>query len=415
MSTSSANSSEIRAFRTFNWFWNVAATLMLLGGMAYALFDPQISTLNRWISLALALIWGAWYAIFVAQSERFRWPVPLQGALFFVIINLTLVMSWLEPVFLLLAFSFYGITFGVMPLGWAIPLVIWQSLGLAFLMMGFSGGITLQNLPILGGFMLSGLFAIVMGLFIASIIRQSQERQRMIEELQATRAGLAQAERQAGQLEERQRLAGEIHDTLAQGFTSIVMHLEVAEQDLDQDQAAARQRIIQARQIARQSLGEARRFLWALRPDVVAHAPFSQALERVAQRWADETGVRVQVTVSGKAVNLPSPIEAVLLRASQEALTNIHKHARASQATLTISYMEDQVILDVQDNGVGFDPMRANQADFDHGYGLVSLQASAAQLGGSVDIESAPGDGTTLVVALPIERHGAPVLGNTGA
>jgi signal transduction histidine kinase len=121
----------------------------------------------------------------------------------------------------------------------------------------------------------------------------------------------------------------------------------------------------------------------------------------VACRWAEETGIVAQVNVCGAAVNLPAPIEAVLLRTAQEALNNIHKYARASHVTLTLSYMDDEVILDVQDNGIGFDPSQDGQADFGHGYGLVSLQESALQLGGTLEVESTPGEGTTLVMALP--------------
>jgi signal transduction histidine kinase len=405
MRTSSTNPREIRAFRSFGRFWAIATYLMLAFGMTSALFDRQISPQNRWISLALAVVWGAWYGVFVAQSERFRWPVVVQGVLFALVIAISMVMAWLEPAFLLMAFSFYGITFGVMPLRWAIPLVVWQSLGLTLVMMEFSGGISLQHWPILGGFLLSGFFAIVLGLFIASIIRQSKERQQMIDELQATRAELAQAERQAGQMEERQRLAGEIHDTLAQGFTSIVMHLEAAEQAIERDPAAARERIVQSRQIARDHLSEARRFLWALRPDVVAREPLSQAIERVARRWAEETGLTAEVSISGTAIALPAPLEATLLRTAQEALTNIRKHAQAQRVTLTLSYMDDEVILDVQDDGIGFTSTPADQADFEHGYGLVSLRESARQLGGTLEVESTPGEGTTLALALPVGRN----------
>jgi signal transduction histidine kinase len=401
MRTPSTNPREISAFRNFGRFWAITTYLMLGFGMAFALFDRDITPQNRWISLGLAVVWGAWYGVFIAQSERFRWPVLLQGILFAVVIALSMVMAWLEPSFLLMAFSFYGITFGIMPLRWAIPLVIWQSLGLALLIMDFSGGISVQNLPILGGFFLSGFFAIMLGLFISSIIRQSQERQKMIDELQATRAELAQAERQAGQMEERQRLAGEIHDTLAQGFTSIVMHLEAAEQALERDPAAAKQRIVQSRQIARDHLSEARRFLWALRPDVVTREPLSQAIERVARRWSEETGLAAEVSISGEPVALPAPLEATLLRTAQEALTNIRKHAQAHRATLTLSYMDDEVILDVQDDGIGFTPGPTEQADFEHGYGLVSLRESARQLGGTLEIESTLGEGMTLAMALP--------------
>jgi signal transduction histidine kinase len=251
--------------------------------------------------------------------------------------------------------------------------------------------------------LLSAFFTVLLGLYIDSIIRQSRERQHVIDELEATRSELARAERQAGILEERQRLAGEIHDNLAQGFTSIVMYLEAAEQALDGDPAASRRYIVQARQAARQSLSEARGFLWALRPDVVAREPLTQALGRVLQRWSDESSVAAHLETTGTERPLPAVCEATLLKTAQEALSNVRKHARASQVNLTLSFMEDEVILDVQDNGVGFDPSQAaRQAGPEHGYGLVALRERVSQLGGSLAVESAPGEGATLVISLPV-------------
>jgi signal transduction histidine kinase len=183
------------------------------------------------------------------------------------------------------------------------------------------------------------------------------------------------------------------------------MHLEAAEQALERDPAVAKQRIIQSRQIARDHLSEARRFLWALRPDVVAREPLAQAIERVARRWSEETGLDAEVSISGEAAPLPAPLEATLLRTAQEALTNIRKHAQASCVMLTLSYMDDEVILDVQDDGIGFISKPTDQAGFEHGYGLMSLRESALQLGGTLEVESTPGEGTTLALALPVGRN----------
>jgi len=225
----------------------------------------------------------------------------------------------------------------------------------------------------------------------------------MIEELETARDELSRAERQAGILEERQRLAGEIHDTLAQGFTSVVLHLEAADQALDRDPTSARQHIDQARSTARDSLSEARRFVWTLRPDMVQRETLDLAMQRVAQSWSEESGLPARVEISGTSRPLTPPIEATLLRTAQEGLANVYKHARAAQVTLTLTYMDDEIILDVQDDGAGFDPQVApQQARLEHrGYGLLSLQERAAQLGGSLTVESAPGEGTTLVMALP--------------
>jgi signal transduction histidine kinase len=397
-----ARSQEPRLVKDYAHIWSILAYVMLAGGAVLTLIDTTVEPSMKLVALVLAATWAVWYWLFVFQYDRFSRGSWIKGVSFVLAIGASIGMSWIHPAFLLIAFSFYGLTFASLTIGWAIPLVVMLSFALAWRIAGFSGGISLSSLPIFISFTISAFFTILLGLYIDGIIRQNREKQSMIEELEAARSELFQAERQAGMLEERQRLAGEIHDTLAQGFTSVVMHLEAAEALLENDLPAARQHIDQARQTARQSLGEARQALWALRPDVVQHEPLAQALQRVARRWSDENGLPAALEVTGQADLLPAPIEATLIRAAQEILTNVRKHAQARQVNLTLTYMEDEVILDVQDDGVGFDPAGAPlQAVMEHGYGLVALQERAVQLGGSLQIESAPGEGTTVVVALP--------------
>ena len=382
--------------------WIALAYLMLAIGVGFCLLDPQLQPLTKLGGLVLAAGWGAWYWLVVVRLS-FNDRTSLWTAfLFFLGMADALALSWIHPAFLLITFSFYGVTFAALAMRWAIPLVVLLSFGLAWRIAGFSGGLGSESIPVFASFGLSGFFAILLGLYIDSIMRSNRDKQHMIDELEAARSDLAKAERQAGVLEERQRLAGEIHDTLAQGFTSVVMHLEAAEQALEGDPPAARGHIDQARQTARQSLSEARRFLWALRPETVARQPLSQALQRIGQRWSAESGIPVQLETNGAERPLPAPVEATFLRAAQEALTNARKYAHAAKVNLTLTYMEDQTVLDVQDNGVGFDPAQAAlQAGIDHGYGLAALRERAAQLGGSLEVESGPGEGTTVVIALP--------------
>jgi signal transduction histidine kinase len=396
-----ASSRSSRSIGAFPLVWNVLSYLMLGIGLAFALLDPSVDPARRPLTLALAAVWAAWFWFFVVQYDRFGRGSWIKGVAFVLAIGVAVALSWIHPAFLMICFSFFGLTFGSMTIGWAIPLVITLSLALAWRIAGFNGGLNVQNWPIFISFLLSAFFAILLGLYIDAIIRQNREKQGMIEELKAARSELSQAERQAGMLAERQRLAGEIHDTLAQGFTSVVLHLEAADQLLDGDVEAARKHIDQARQTARQSLGEARQVLWALRPDVVQQEPLQQALQRIGQRWSEESGLPAHLEVTGQANPLPAPLEATLLRAAQEILANVRKHARACQVNLTLTYMEDEVILDVQDDGVGFDPAAPRQAGPERGYGLLALRERAVQLGGSLEVESAPGEGTTVVLALP--------------
>ncbi|QLQ06519.1 MAG: sensor histidine kinase [Anaerolineae bacterium] len=227
------------------------------------------------------------------------------------------------------------------------------------------------------------------------MMHESQKRQQLIEE-EATRQDLARAERQAGVLAERQRLAREIHDTLAQDFTSIVLHLEAADAGLPADAEPARTHVARRAQ-PRGGLTEARRLVLALRPEPLEGASLPQALRRVAVRWAEETGVAVRVAVTGEHVALHPEAEVTLLRAAQEALTNVRKHAQARQVNITLSYMGDQVALDVQDDGVGFDSSAATA-----GFGLAAMRQRVEQLGGTVVVESAAGHGATVAVTLPL-------------
>ena len=234
--------------------------------------------------------------------------------------------------------------------------------------------------------------------YVGAIVRQSRERQRLLEQLQATRAELAAAERHAGMLQERQRLARDIHDTLSQGFASVVLLLEAAEESLATGRPVD-QHIAQALRSARDNLAESRRVVWALRPRPLAERSLPRALEELAGRLAEETGLHAQTTVTGPERPLGAEAEAALLRIAQEALANVRKHAAALKVTLTLSYLDDVVVLDVADDGVGFDPAATEAAA--SGLGLRAMRERVTQLGGHLSIESAPGQGTTIAAELP--------------
>jgi len=222
-------------------------------------------------------------------------------------------------------------------------------------------------------------------------------------ELEATlaeNAGLHQQlltqAREAGILDERQRMAREIHDTLAQGLTGIVTQLQAAEHAAD-DPAGWRRHFAAATRLARESLTEARRSVDALRPGPLEAGRLSDALAGVAERWSALHGVPVQVTTTGTARPLPPDAEVALLRTAQEALANVAKHARAARVGLTLSYMEHQVALDVRDDGRGFDPAETK------GFGLVAMRQRIEALSGTLQVESEPGAGTAISASLPAE------------
>jgi len=245
----------------------------------------------------------------------------------------------------------------------------------------------------------------LLALWMRSVMRESTERKQLIEQLKAAQESLAAAEREAGILQERTRLAQEIHDTLAQGFTSIVMQLEAAEAALPDEANPARSHISKGREIARVSLTDARMLVQALRPPQLEGTSLVVALRRVVERWEQETGTQADLIVTGEPHGLHPDLEVTLLRAVQEGLVNVRKHTQAEQVSVTLSYMDHQVSLDIQDDGCGFDPNKARDASTraGGGYGLQAMRERVSQFNGEVILESAPGAGTTVVIQIPTE------------
>jgi nitrate/nitrite-specific signal transduction histidine kinase len=204
-------------------------------------------------------------------------------------------------------------------------------------------------------------------------------------------------------LEERNRMAREIHDTLAQGFTGIVLQLEAAEQTLETDAAHAQQHLDRARSLAKESLNEARRSVWALRPQKLEQLPLEAAVRQETDRFIHDTDIPAVFSTAGDIVKLSSDIENALLRICQEALTNIRKHARANHVEIRMAYEEKTVRLSVHDDGIGFDP---DTLSTDH-FGLVIMRERAKLIGGTVEINSEIGKGTHLEVIIPLTRGAA--------
>ncbi|MEC3978131.1 sensor histidine kinase [Amycolatopsis sp. H20-H5] len=212
--------------------------------------------------------------------------------------------------------------------------------------------------------------------------------------------------REAGVLDERQRLAGEIHDTLAQGLAGIVTQLQAAER-AEHDPVRHRQHLAHVHSLAKDSLSEARRSVQALRPEPLAESRLPEAVAELARRFTETSGVRVRTETVGDARPLLPELEVTLYRVAQEALANAGKHAHASAVGLTLSYSDDVVMLDVLDDGVGFrtDGPREEPAD-GSGFGLRAMAQRVQRIAGTLEIESAPGRGTAInaqVPAIPAE------------
>ena len=209
---------------------------------------------------------------------------------------------------------------------------------------------------------------------------------------------LIEQQREAAILKERTRMARDIHDTLAQGFTGVIVQMEAAEEALlEEDSEHAIGHVHRARELARESLREARRSVHALRPQALEKAPFADALEAIIKNTAAGTALRTEFRITGKPRELAPLVEENLLHIGQEALTNSLKHAHATKFQAQLSFNPDAVYLELQDNGDGFNVGNSNGG----GFGLLGMKERAEQIAATVDVSSKPGAGTSIVAVSP--------------
>jgi signal transduction histidine kinase len=375
------------------------------------------------IDLALCALAAAWMLWVFTLHPAWRGRVPVMAVFFTVLTVIMAVLVIRDPWFGLFTPAGYIYAFRV--LRWP-----WQSVGVALVAMvagtAQAYGVD-KGTPFGLGTYLAIMAANVLPMcgfawFARRSARHNDERERVLGEvreanrtLKATLAEnaalhqqlLAQA-REAGVHDERQRMAREIHDTLAQGLTGIITQLHAAEH-ADDDPAGRRRHMAAATRLAGESLSEARRSVHALRPEPLHAARLSEALEGVAGRWSALHEVPVQVTTTGTSRPMRPEAEVALLRAAQEALTNVAKHARATRVGVTLSYMEHEVALDVRDDGGGFEPARLGEGSARDlradrgGFGLVAMRQRIESLSGTLQIESEPGTGTGISARVPAE------------
>jgi signal transduction histidine kinase len=274
------------------------------------------------------------------------------------------------------------------PLRVALPAVIGASAVQAGILL-LAGGHGDNLIPPLVGMVIS----VVMGTLIDRTITETQQRGALIEQLEASRAEVARLSHEAGTAAERARLAREIPDTLAQGFTSIVALVQAVESELDGEQPKARGHLALAARTARENLAEARALVAALSPSALDGGSLEDAVRRQVERLGEETAIAATYRTVGEPAELPTAVEVVLLRAVQEALANVRNHARAGSVTVTLRYAGSAVTLSVVDDGVGIGGPE--------GFGLRGMRARAEQVSGTLVVKGLPGKGTRLELEVP--------------
>jgi signal transduction histidine kinase len=380
---------------------------MLALTLVLALLVPQDAG-DRWLLVGLTALVGGWRLAFQwlgLTEERPRLALVYLAGL----LSAWFVLAGVHDAYFSLLLVLYPQIFRFLRLPLAIPAAVALSVEVVWRQILESGRPVSENLGVIVGGLVSVAFGSLFALWITRIIEQSHERRQLIEQLEATRRELAAAEREGGRLAERQRLARDIHDTLAQGYVSIVLQLQAAEAELPAGATQARAHLELARRTARDNLAEARRLVWDLRPEALSAAPLGEALGRLTGRVAEETGMVATATVTGTPRPLSPDAEVTLLRVTQEALANVRRHANAGRVAVTLSYMDGEAALDVRDDGAGFAPgstqgwAGADGHGANGGLGLRGMRERVEALGGRLEVETAPGRGTTVAVTVPAQ------------
>ncbi|SCG34782.1 sensor histidine kinase [Micromonospora coxensis] len=378
----------------------VAALLAVVAGRALAAAPPH----RAGVLLGTAVLAGGW-AVAAALPRSRRTTLGWLAALTVGWAGLL----WLTPDAVWLAFPLFLLHLHLLPVRWGTVAVAATTAAAVGGVARHQGALTLGGVigPVIGA-----AVAVATVLGYQALYRESERRRRLIEQLTATRADLAEAQHTAGVLAERERLAREIHDTLAQGLSSIQLLLRAAQRAMPERPDVVAGHVEQARRAAQDNLAEARRFVRALTPPALAARSLPEALRRLCDAGGGDAGPVVRFRLDGTPRPLPTRYEVALLRIAQSALANAVAHAHAGRVELTLSYLGRQVALDVVDDGVGFDPGAADgRGGGDGGFGLDAMRARAAELGGTLSVESAPGQGTAVAVGFTPPEPTAEVPG----
>ncbi|WP_410636925.1 sensor histidine kinase [Amycolatopsis sp. lyj-346] len=382
------------AWDRFDWLWEILFAVAYLATTVLVILDgtdPVRTVVAAGALTALALTYLLWGRRLVRDEDSPAGPRWAFAAVVLALVGVALFAEGTSGFILFMACPLLFSTLEFRPAAVLTTVAILINPAAAIVNDGFTGPTLHIMLPMTA---ILAVFGVLCGKFIGHVIDESRGRADLIAKLEASQAEVARLSREAGTAAERERLAREIHDTLAQGFTSIVTLAQAIESELDSDPAAARRHAELAARTARDNLTEARAMVAALAPADLAAGSLVDAVRRQADRLADETGVPVEYEVDGSLPSIGMAGEVVLLRGAQEALNNVRRHAAASAVSVRLSVVDGSVRLSVRDDGAGFDPGHAT------GFGLRGMRSRAEQVGGRLSVRSGP-RGTELTLEVP--------------
>ncbi|MFI6480965.1 sensor histidine kinase [Nonomuraea sp. NPDC050663] len=383
--------------RRFEQLVEVVPYVTLAASLAISLTSPErpAGGIGRTlIFTALATVWIVGHTFLPADVRRRKTVVAVHFA---GVLATAALLAFHDPIFVIYCISGFFLAANFAPSRWTFAAVAVTSVILYSSTLDWTQA-TIQLIAFHLAIVAVQTIAIGGGAIAGIRIEERQRKYRQavsdlqtaLEENADLHAQLLTQAHQAGILDERQRMAREIHDTLAQGLTGIITQLRAAQRVAD-----SATHVELALSLAQESLTEARRSVAALQPHQLDDAHLPEAMGTLARNWTQTTGIDLHVEVTGDRVALSPAIEVTLFRVAQEALANVAKHAGATRAGLTLSYTGPVVLLDVRDNGTGIHNPNSE------GFGLSSMRQRVRGIGGSLEIEAMPGEGTAVSATVP--------------
>jgi NarL family two-component system sensor histidine kinase YdfH len=393
---------ELRGTRPFFLIFS----FVLVAMYAFAFYsDRTLLKPTKLIPLILlGAVHGALYWFSPHLTFNRRWMVPfflMQGIIVFAINLITQNQGMLVGLYLALSGAAVGIIEDLRK--GIIPVAVYAVLAGANQVLAWGWG------SLFGWLILFGPMMFFVVVYVVMFTRETQSRRRaqqLLEELEAAHQQLAEYATKVEDLTlsaERQRMARELHDTLAQGLAGLILQLEAVDSHLGQDRPDQAQAIVhQAMGRARVTLADARRAIQDLRDDTPLIDDLSDAIRQEVDRFTTATGIPCELELSAPK-EIPTSVHEHARRAVAEGLTNIARHAQANNVWLKLGESDGMLEIALRDDGVGFNP----SVEVSGRYGLVGLRERARLAGGSLELISEPGAGTTLTLVLPIEDRGA--------
>lgn len=380
-----------------DWFWLMLPYLLLVITTTLTLLNqpPGSQVPSMLVLIAVFVVWHWWWAIRHRQwLEQRLLPMAVYFLGFLVCTTLLSLISFsFFPLYLI----GFAIAFVVLPGGWAYGGVL-VTAGVAFLAPRLLNPSFDNIAAIVGG----GALASAAGWSIRALERSQQQLRAALAANIELQERLVADAREAGVTAERARLAAEFHDTVATGLTAIISQLDAMDAELAPDDPA-RARLQTTAEVARDSLREARRSVAALRPAVLAGRTLASALAQVTSAFQRGHEIPVVLQISGTETRVSDEVEQAVLRVAQESLANVARHANATIAHVTVSYFDDEIILDVSDDGRGIPNQQAS-----NGHGIELMRQRVEQVGGQLSIVRGEPAGTTVTAQIPLPTDGAP-------